>query len=171
MNKSMLYQDIYNRIQKKRAIWFEPSDLCLKEISDYISNSSKEMVIEWSLLQVKRIIDTLKQKYPEEDRAVLAYERSIQWLHKQIKMPMVKHAILDCHAVVNDITSPSDKALFHAVGQGLSTIHVKTHAMGIPIYELTSIVRTHIDDFECEVNQKIKDYLNAFDFIQSKNAH
>jgi hypothetical protein len=169
MNESLIYQDICKRIHKKRALWFEPSDSCLKEISDHISSSSKDMVIEWSLLQVKRIIDTLKKKYPEEDRAILAYESVIQWLHKEIKMPTAKRAILECHAVVKDITSPSDKALFHAVAQGLSSIHVKTHALGIPIYELTSIARFHIDDFEHYVNQKIKEYLDAFDYIQSKN--
>jgi len=162
MNESMIFHDVYERIRKKRAIWFEPNDACLKEIHDLVSNSSKDIITEWSFRQVKRIIDDIKQKYPEETRPLIAYNLSTQWLHKEIKLPQAKQAILACHAAAKDVSSQSDQALFHAVGQGLSTIHLKMHAMGIPIYELTSIARDHPNGFEPYINQKIKEYLEAF---------
>ncbi len=34
-------------------------------------------------------------------------------------------------------------ALCHAVGQACSTVHVETHAIGLPMYELTALVHLY----------------------------
>ncbi len=52
-----------------------------------------------------------------------------------------------------------DIALCHALGQGCSSVHVETHAIGLVFYELTAIVIAHqYHDYEQSMIEKIHDY-------------
>ena len=51
------------------------------------------------------------------------------------ELPEAKRAILDCHAVCKEIDDEYYIALCHSIGQGISTVHVETHALGLPFYE------------------------------------
>ncbi|MHB8076331.1 putative immunity protein [Desulfosporosinus fructosivorans] len=52
---------------------------------------------------------------------------------------MAKRAILDSHAVAKKIDDSEYGALCHAIGHAGATVHVETHALGLPFYELTAI--------------------------------
>ena len=56
-------------------------------------------------------------------------------------MSAARRAILDCHAMARELSSPADAALCHAIGQACGVVHTPGHALGFPCYELTAIVR------------------------------
>ena len=67
-------------------------------------------------------------------------------------MPVAKKAILDCHAAAKELSSLADIAHYHAVGQACGTVLANGHAIGYPIYDLTSIVRKYgIENCKCHV--------------------
>lgn len=77
-----------------------------------------------------------------------------------MKMPVAKRAILDCHAFAKEITSLEDIALCHAVGQGCSVVHTEGHAIGLPIYELTAMVRKYgIENYKEPVQNRNQEYI------------
>jgi len=50
-------------------------------------------------------------------------------------------------------------ALCYAIGHAGATVHVETHALGLPFYELTAIVLEYgIDNFGKPVSEKIDYY-------------
>ena len=58
-------------------------------------------------------------------------------------------------------------ALCHSIGQGISTVHVETHALGLPFYELTSIVIKNRDNYEEKVKEKINYYIDTLIYFQN----
>lgn len=74
-------------------------------------------------------------------------------------MPTAKKAILNSHAAAKEINDSEYGALCHAIGHAGATVHVGTHALGLPMYELTSIVlRYGKDNFLIPVSEKINYY-------------
>lgn len=169
MSSSMIYHDVYHKLQHQRQLLFSRESQSLYTLNQSITNTPKDLILVWAFYHVSLLIDKIEKKHPHEHRPRLAYEKAKQWLKKEIKFPNVKQAILACHAAAHDYLSSADQALFHAIGQGLSTIHVKTHAIGLPIYELTSIVRDHQSDFEHLVSRKIEEYTRTLESILSSN--
>lgn len=77
-------------------------------------------------------------------------------------MPAAKQAILQVHGMGKELSNPADIALCHAVGQACSTVHVETHAIGLPIYELTALVHEcGIKDCEAALSEKIAQYVSC----------
>ncbi len=57
--------------------------------------------------------------------------------------------------------SDADTALCHAIGQALSAVHVKTHAMGLVFYELSAIVFAEgIGNCQNAVELRISEYID-----------
>lgn len=74
-------------------------------------------------------------------------------------MPAAKQAILAAHAAAKTINDSEYGALCHAIGHAGATVHVETHALGLPIYELTALVRQYgKDNFHKPVGVKINYY-------------
>ena len=63
-----------------------------------------------------------------------------------MKMPVARQAILDVHRMAGGLLSPVDTALCRGVGQACSAVHTEAHGIGLPIYELTAIVRESGED-------------------------
>lgn len=87
-----------------------------------------------------------------------------RWAAGEIKMPQAKRAVLACHAAAKELSGSWAVAMCHAVGQGVSAVHVREHAMGLPIYELTAIVRAHPGDYEAPALEKTARNLEWLDF-------
>ena len=88
-------------------------------------------------------------------------------VHGKNKNAGGQKAILQIHAMAKDVDSPEDAALCHAVGQGCSTVHTRGHAIGLPMYELTALVRLYGVDEE-RLNEKIEYYVNQLDLCMVK---
>lgn len=105
------------------------------------------------------------------NRPANALNLSRQWAAGEVKMPVAKKAILECHAMAKELTDIADIALCHAIGQTCSVVHTQRHAMGYPVYELTAIVRKNkIQISEEVVKQRIDYYIERLLFWQ-KEAH
>ncbi len=69
-------------------------------------------------------------------------------------MPIAKQAILAVHAMAKEMPNDADAALCHALGQACSVVHTPRHAPGLPIYELTAIVRRFGIDYCKDILEK-----------------
>lgn len=153
-----MYEDVRGRLKKKNKILFTRDSVCLQSFIKLLQEQDHKTIVLWAFEQVKPIVQDLKEKYPEEIRPEQALELSQKWARGEIKMPEAKRAILNCHKVCKEIEDEADIARCHAVGQGVSSVHVETHAIGLCFYELTALVWENQKDFEDIVNKKIKEY-------------
>ncbi|MFT4006563.1 MAG: hypothetical protein QM683_13405, partial [Lacrimispora sp.] len=89
------------------------------------------------------------------------------WSKGKIKMPAAKRAILAAHAVAKEIDDRVHGALCHAIGHAGATVHVETHALGLPFYELTSLVlKFGKDEYQKQVYEKINYYCQRLIYWQ-----
>ncbi|WP_313529169.1 putative immunity protein [Anaerotignum sp.] len=136
----MMFADVEKKIKKKNKILFTRDSQCLKGLRALICEQEHLTLVLWALDCLQIPLAELVAKYPQEVDLQQAYDLSLAWAHGEIKMPVAKRAILNCHAVAKRIQDDGDIALCHAIGQGCSTVHVETHALGLVVYELTAIV-------------------------------
>ncbi|HIZ54683.1 MAG TPA: hypothetical protein H9671_00555 [Firmicutes bacterium] len=116
----------------------------------------------WAFECVGEPLQILKTHYPDEKRPETAVRLSMAWAEGKIKMPEAKKAILQVHAAAKEIADPADIALCHAVGQACATVHVESHAIGLPVYELTAIVHQHgIENCGPAIADKIQYYMKC----------
>jgi len=79
--------------------------------------------------------------------------------------------ILDAHAVAKEINDDECGALSHAIGHAGATVHVETHALGLPIYELTALVLKYgKDGYQKPVRDKIDYYCQRL-LYQFRDSH
>ena len=123
-------------IIKECAMLFE----CHHEGIDFIGYSlfeSRNGAYSRNILASNENIEDIISEYIPRNTLIAAKA----WAAGEIKMPVAKRAILNCHALAKKMTSPTDSARCHAIAQGFSVVHTTGHALGLPIYELTAIVR------------------------------
>ena len=97
----------------------------------------------WALELAADAVAALEQRDPEETRPRAALEGAEAWAAGRMKMPQARRLILDCHALAKELTDPADIALCHAVGQACAVVHTPGHALGLPMHELTALIRRH----------------------------
>ncbi|MDP3129814.1 MAG: hypothetical protein Q8N15_00625 [Bacillota bacterium] len=156
------------KYQRGNQILFDQESECLRELIDLMGGQKHRTLVMWAGECAQAPLTILKARYPLEDRPGNAMKAAVAWAQGKIKMPEAKRAILAAHAFAKEIVDPIDIALVHAVGQAASTVHVATHALGLPFYELTSIVfEKGIDGFRDAVGAKIYYYLDRLDYWQN----
>ena len=131
------------RVNVKRQILFQKDDEFIQELLLLINQQSRQTVILWALDLAEETVCLLERKYPADIRARQALEMTKLWACGEIKMPAAKKAILACHAAAKELSSLEDIAHHHAVGQACGTVHANGHAIGYPMYDLTSIIRKY----------------------------
>ncbi|HAQ40065.1 MAG TPA: hypothetical protein DCM73_04005 [Clostridiales bacterium] len=108
-----------------------------------------------------------EENYPYELRPRTALKLCEAWSRGKIKMPAAKRAILDVHAVAKEIDDRIYGALCHAIGHAGATVHVETHALGLPFYELTSLVlKFGKGEYQKQVHEKINYYCQRLIYWQ-----
>ena len=112
----------------------------LDNLRHLIDQANRRVLILWALELAEETVLLLAERYPEDLRPGEAIAASRAWTAGEIKMPIAKRVILNCHAMAKEVTDPDDIARCHAVGQACSVIHTAGHALGYPMYELTAIV-------------------------------
>lgn len=153
-----MFQDVYERMKRKNQILFQRDSGCLQELLREMEGASHRTLILWALDCVEAPLVRLESRCPGENRPRFAVERSAEWARGEIKMPVAKRAILDAHAAAKEM-EPISAALCHGVAQGISTVHVKSHAPGLPFYELTAIVLERgTAGFEAVAAARISEY-------------
>lgn len=146
-----------SRLRAKRQILFSKEDV--PELTALTETLPRQAVILWALELAEETAQLLEQESPDGHRAALAVAMARLWASGEIKMPVAKRAILDCHAAAKNARDPRQAALFHAVGQACSTVHTVRHGVGFPIYALTALVReTGTQDCGARIEARLAQY-------------
>ncbi|MDD6192701.1 MAG: hypothetical protein PUB24_06450 [Lachnospiraceae bacterium] len=149
------------RIKARRQILFSKDDEEILSLMLLINEQPRKAVILWALELAEETVNVLEKTYPSEKRAGTALELTRKWAAGEVKMPVAKRAILDCHAAAKEIISPADVARYHAVGQACGTVHANGHAIGYPIYDLTAMIRENgLDNCDEIIHNRIGFYIN-----------
>lgn len=154
-----MFFDVKTKFRRKNKLLFSRDSECLEELSRLIQKQMHRTLVMWALDCAEITLIEFEEKYPEERRPRNCLALCEEWARGKIKMNEAKRAILDAHAVAKEIDDPEYEALCHAIGHAGATVHVGTHALGLPMYELTALVLKYgIDQFEEPVQDKIDFY-------------
>ena len=154
-----LFSDVRIKLKKKNKILFSHDSKCLQKLIVLMESQNHRTLAMWALDCAKLPLQQFELKYPHEHRPRICLKACESWARGKIKMPEAKRTILDSHAVAKEIDDAVYGALCHAIGHAGATVHVKTHALGLPIYELTALVLKYgQDDFPIPISEKINYY-------------
>ncbi|VDN49175.1 conserved protein of unknown function [Petrocella atlantisensis] len=155
----MMFADVEIKLKKKNKILFSRDSDCLQALIQLIQKQNHRTLVLWALDCARLPLEQFEAKYSDEPRPRTCLKLCDAWARGKIKMPIAKQAILDSHAVEKEINDSVYGALCHAIGHAGATVHVETHALGLPFYELTAIVLEYgIDYFAKPVSEKIDYY-------------
>ena len=112
----------------------------LQDLAALFAQQTRRVMILWALEFAASSVAALEETYPQEKRPREALEAARAWAAGAIKMRPAQRKILDCHAFAKEISCKADIASCHAVGQACAVVHTAGHAMGYPIYDLSSLV-------------------------------
>ena len=136
----MWLAEVIAKANRKNQLLFSKDSLLLDNLRHLTDLTNRRVLILWALELAEETVLQLTEKYPEDHRPREAIAASRAWAAGEIKMPIAKRAILNCHAMAKELTDPADIARCHAVGQACSVVHTAGHALGYPMYDLTAIV-------------------------------
>ena len=147
------------KARRKNQILFSRDSLLLDNLRHLIGQANRRTLILWALELAEESARELAERYPEDHRPREAIAASRAWAAGEIKMPIAKRAILNCHAMAKELADPADIARCHAVGQACSVVHTTGHALGYPMYALTAIVLEHgLEGCRESVEQRVMYY-------------
>ena len=136
----MWLAEVSAKAKRRNQILFSKESFLLDNLRHLIGQANRRALILWALELAEETTRELAEKYPENHRPREAIAASRAWAAGEIKMPIAKRAILNCHAMAKELIDFADIARCHAVGQACSVVHTAGHALGYPMYELTAIV-------------------------------
>ena len=139
----MWLAEVRAKAKRHNQILFSKESFLLADLRHLIDQSNRRVLILWALDLAEETALQLAERYPEDLRPREAIDAARAWAAGEVKMPIAKQAILNCHAMAKDLMDPADVARCHAVGQACSVVHTAGHALGYPMYELTAIVLEH----------------------------
>lgn len=149
------------RLKRKNQILFTKDSEYLQDLAELLRNEKHRVLVLWALDLAAESVAMLETKYPEETRPRAALESAQEWVAGKIKMRLAQRKILDCHAFAKELTCKADIAACHAVGQACSVVHTSEHAIGYPVYDLTSIVyRLGADACTETVERRKQEYID-----------
>ena len=155
----MWLAEIKAKARRKNQILFSRDSLLLDNLRHLIGQANRRTLILWALELAEESARELAERYPEDHRPREAIAASRAWAAGEIKMPIAKRAILNCHTMAKELTDSADIARCHAVGQACSVVHTAGHALGYPLYELTAIVlELGLDGCRDSVEQRVMYY-------------
>lgn len=160
-------EDVKARLKRKNQVLFAKDCEFLWQLSDLLGAQDHRTLVLWALDFAEDSVSQLESKYPSEERPRNALDGARKWAAGKIKMPAAQRKILDCHAFAKEIECKADIAACHAVGQACSVVHTAGHAIGYPIYDLTSIVyRLGADCCEQEAERRMQEYIDKLLYWQ-----
>jgi hypothetical protein len=163
-----MFSDVEIKLKKRNKILFSRESQCLQDLIKLIQLQNHRTLVMWALDCAKVTLEQFEAKYPDELSPRICLELCEDWARGKIKMPLAKQAILASHAVAKKINDSEYGALCHAIGHAGATVHVETHALGLPFYELTAVVLKHgKDNFPKPALEKIDFYYDRLLYWQS----
>ena len=155
----MWLAEVRAKAKRHNQILFSKESLLLENLRHLIDQANRRVLTLWALELAEETVLQLTEKYPEDHHPREAIAAARAWAAGEIKMPIAKRAILNCHAMAKELDDPADVARCHAVGQACSVVHTVGHALGYPMYELTAIVlELGLDSCRDTVEQRVMYY-------------
>ena len=155
----MWLAEVSAKAKRRNQILFSKESFLLDNLRHLIDQANRRVLILWALELAEDTVLQLAERYPEDLRPEEAIAASRAWAAGEIKMPIAKRAILNCHAMAKELTAPADISRCHAVGQACSVVHTAGHALGYPMYELTAIVLEQgLDGCRDSIEQRVVHY-------------
>ena len=155
----MWFAEVSAKAKRHNQILFSKESLLLDSLRHLIDQANRRELTLWALELAEENVLQLTERYPEDLRPGEAIAAARAWAAGEIKMPIAKRTILNCHAMAKALTDPADIARCHAVGQACSVVHTAGHALGYPMYELTAIVlELGLDSCRDTVEQRVMYY-------------
>ena len=155
----MWLAEVQAKAKRRNQILFAAESPLLADLHRLIAGANRRALILWALELAEETVRELESRYPDDHRPREAVAAARAWAAGEIKMPLAKRAILDCHAMAKELVEPADIARCHAVGQACSTVHTEVHALGYPIYELTALARElGVEDCQEVVEARVRAY-------------
>lgn len=151
-------QSIQARLKHKRKLLFEPHDPYLEDLQRELEELTRRQLVLWALKSSEDLLDspTLHE----------AHRLVTQWARGEIKMPQARQAILSIHQLAGEAPQLADELRLRAIAQGLSCVHTPKHALGLPLYQLSSLVhRSGIID-EQEILAKLNQYHQTIEDVK-----
>lgn len=168
----VMFSDVEIRWKRGNRLLFSHNSPCLQGLIELMRKQNHRVLVMWALDCVKETLARFEARYPDETRPRRCLELCASWSRDEVKMPLAKRAILDAHRVAKEISNPQYGAICHAIGHAGATVHVASHAIGLPIYELTAIVLEYaLNDFSDPVRQKIDFYIQKLKYWQAHTDH
>ncbi len=133
-------EEVQLRLKRKNQVLFAKDSAYLQDLLDLFRHQDHRVMALWAFDLAEESVQQLEEKYPDEKRPKEALEAARDWASGKIKMRTAQRKILDCHAFAKTIGSQEDIAICHAVGQACAVVHTAGHAIGYPVYDLTSII-------------------------------
>lgn len=157
--------EVQKRIKNKNQVLFSKDSVFLEDLKSLFREQNHRAMVLWTLDFAEESVEALRAKYPNETRPQEALEAAQDWAEGKIKMREAQRKILDCHAFAKEIDCKEDIATCHAIGQACAVVHTAGHAIGYPIYDLTSIVYKHgIEDCRSAIENRKCDYVDRLQF-------
>jgi hypothetical protein len=155
----MWLAEVRAKAKRHNQILFSKESFLLDDLRHLIGQANHRTLVLWGLELAEETARKLEETYPEDQHPREAVGASRAWAAGEIKMPIAKRTILDCHAMAKELTNPADIARCHAVGQACSVVHTAGHALGYPMYELTAIVlELGLDNCRDAVEHRVRYY-------------
>ncbi len=115
---------------------------------------------------IETLIHLLEGYEDEQKQALLEFDETI---NKNIKMPIFKKTILRIRGYAKQTSNRSLQVYFHAIGQGLSVVHVKSHVIGLLLYDLSVLFDKDASKSARRVNERISFYETFYESIAIKD--
>ena len=152
--------EVRTKLKRKNQVLFAKDAAFLQDLAILLREQNHRTIVLWALDLASESVAELEEKYPDETRPREALESAWAWAAGDIKMRLAQRKILDCHAFAKEIDSKEGIALCHAIGQACAVVHTAGHAMGYPMYELSSIVyQLGIENCREAVEQRKREYI------------
>lgn len=157
--------EVQTKIKKKNQVLFSKDSQYLQDLIYLFHEQEHRAMALWAFYFVAESIKRLREKYPNENRPQEALETVRDWAAGKIKMRQAQKKILSCHAFAKEIDCKEYIAICHAIGQACAVVHTAGHAIGYPIYDLTSIVyRYGIEKCSRAVEVRKQEYIDRLLF-------
>lgn len=148
------------RMKRGNRILFSKDMEFFDDLLSLFRAENHRTLVLWAFDFASESVAELKRRYPSEIRPEVALSAAHSWAEGNAKMRKAQRAILDCHAFAKEVSLKEDAALCHAIAQACSVVHTPGHAIGYPIYDLTSIVLEHgLDGSMKMVEERKEEYI------------
>lgn len=133
--------EVHEKARRNNQVLFAKDSEYLADLADLVRHQNRRTLALWAFDLAEESVARLEETCPEEPRPREALEAARAWAAGDVKMPLARRKILDCHALAKELQDPEAVALCHAVGQACSVVHTAGHTLGYPLYDLTATVR------------------------------